>query len=94
MKVMSDGLWTVWTTRKRLRLDHTAHSPYFGGVLLAEVALFSVIKWPCFRGSRFVPYGLAGPVSVRQNSQPGRRGGGGSLFDCQKGTFSIVRVQT
>jgi len=47
-----DGLWTVppcgrlapahraWTA---LRADHTAHSPD------DEVALFSVIKWTCFR---------------------------------------------
>jgi len=34
---------------KRRRVAHTAHSPYFGGTLLAEVVLFSVIKWSCFR---------------------------------------------
>ena len=34
---------------KKHRLAHTAHSPYFGGALLAEVDLFSVIKWTCFR---------------------------------------------
>jgi hypothetical protein len=34
---------------KRRRVAHTAHSPYFGAVLLAEVVLFSMIKWPRFR---------------------------------------------
>jgi hypothetical protein len=43
---MPDGLWTAWTTRKRTRVAHPAHSPD------DEVALFSMIKWPCFRLSR------------------------------------------
>lgn len=42
------GLWTVWTTRKTTRVDHTAHSPY-GGRTSGGVVLFSVIKWSCFR---------------------------------------------
>jgi len=42
------GLWTVWTTRKTTRVDHTAHSPY-GGRASGRVVLFSVIKRSCFR---------------------------------------------
>ena len=34
---------------ERHRVAHAAHSPYFGGALLAEAVLFSVIKWSCFR---------------------------------------------
>jgi hypothetical protein len=48
MKVMTDGLWTVWTTRKRPRLDHTAHSP--GD---EEVGHFSIVKRVPFQLSRF-----------------------------------------
>jgi hypothetical protein len=58
------GLGTVWSTRKRPRVDHTAHSPYYygtrsggsGPVFDDQMALFSVItvsarkpKWPCIR---------------------------------------------
>jgi len=42
------GLWTVWTTRRKTRVDHTAHSPY-GDCTVGKVVLFSVIKWSCFR---------------------------------------------
>ena len=49
MKSPGGGLWAVWATRVFLRVAHTAHGPYYYGVLLAEVALFSVINWPCFQ---------------------------------------------
>ena len=48
MKGMTDGLWTVWTTRKRTRLDHTAHSPGDDGV-----GHFSIVKRVLFQLSRF-----------------------------------------
>ena len=48
MKVTTDWLWTVWTTRKRPRLDHTAHSPGDDGV-----GHFSIVKWVLFQLSRF-----------------------------------------
>ena len=49
MKVTTDRLWTVWTTRKRPRLDHTAHSPGDDGV-----GHFSIVKWVLFQLSRFM----------------------------------------
>ena len=49
MKVTFDRLWTVWTTRKRPRLDHTAHSPDDK----QEVGHFSIVKWVHFQLSRF-----------------------------------------
>jgi hypothetical protein len=48
MKVTTDRLWTVWTTRKRPRLDHTAHSPGDDGV-----GHFSIVKRVRFQLSRF-----------------------------------------
>jgi hypothetical protein len=48
MKLMTDGLWTVWTTRQRPRLDHTAHSPGDDGV-----GHFSIVKRVHFQLSRF-----------------------------------------
>ena len=45
---MTDGLWTVWTTRKLPRLDHTAHSPGDDGV-----GHFSIVKRVLFQLSRF-----------------------------------------
>jgi hypothetical protein len=57
MMFMTDGLWTVWTTRQRTRVAHPAHSP--GG---DEVALFSMIKWPCFQLSRCKQDGQNGPL--------------------------------
>ena len=52
MKIMTDGLWTLWTTRKQPRLDHTAHNP--GDK--QEVGHFSIVKvqtkllkWVIFR---------------------------------------------
>jgi hypothetical protein len=57
MMVMTDGLWTAWTTRKRTRLAHPAHSPDGD-----EVALFSMIKWSCFRLSRFNQDDRNGPL--------------------------------
>jgi len=62
---MADGLWTVppwgrpqaapkaWTT---LRVVHTAHSPDDG------VALFSIVKWPYFRLSKFRRGTQSGPL--------------------------------
>jgi hypothetical protein len=44
MEVTTDWLWTVWTTRKRPRLDHTAHSLGDDGV-----GHFSIVKWVLFR---------------------------------------------
>jgi len=64
MKSPGGGLWTVWTTRKKTRVTHTAHSPYYYSDLLSrsgpvfgdQMVLFSRItvlsekpKWPCFR---------------------------------------------
>ena len=48
------------------------------GVLPVQVVLFSVIKWPCFRLSRFKQNGPSGPVfgdqvdlfSVDKNNLP------------------------
>jgi hypothetical protein len=57
MVIMTDGLWTAWTTRKRNRVAHPAHSPYGD-----EVALFSMIKWPCFQLSRCKQDGQNGPL--------------------------------
>ena len=48
MKVTTDWLWTVWTTRKRPRLDHTAHS--LGD---DDVGHFSTAKRVLFQLSRF-----------------------------------------
>ena len=48
MKVTTDRLWTVWTTRKQPRLDHTAHSPGDDGV-----GHFSIVKWVLFQLSRY-----------------------------------------
>ena len=48
MKVTTDRLWAVWTTRKRTRLVHTAHSPGDDGV-----GHFSIVKWVLFQLSRF-----------------------------------------
>jgi hypothetical protein len=45
---MTNGLWTVWSTRERPRLDHTAHS--FGD---EEVGHFSIVRWVLFQLSRF-----------------------------------------
>jgi len=67
---MADGLWTVppggrpqavhqaWTT---LRVAHTAHSPDDD-----EVALFSMIKWPYFRLSKFRRGAQSGPLFGKQ----------------------------
>lgn len=57
MVIMTDGLWTAWTTRKRTRVAHPAHRPYGD-----EVALFSMIKWPCFQLSRCKQDGQNGPL--------------------------------
>ena len=48
MKVPTEELWTVWTTRKRPRLDHTAHSPGED-----RVGHFSIVKRVLFQLSRF-----------------------------------------
>jgi hypothetical protein len=45
-----DGLWTVWTTLRGLRVAHTAHSPYDDG---DKVGTFSIVKWVLFQLSRF-----------------------------------------
>ena len=57
MMFMTDGLWTAWTTRKRTRVAHPAHSPNGD-----EVALFSLIKWPCFQLSKCKQDGPNGPL--------------------------------
>jgi hypothetical protein len=49
---MIDGLWTVWATRKRTRLAHTAHSPDDDGV-----ALFSIVKVQVKQLKRFYRQG-------------------------------------
>ena len=64
MKSPGGGLWTVWATRKKTRVAHTAHSPCYYGAPLGrsgpvfgdQMVLFSTItvwtkkpKWPCFR---------------------------------------------
>ena len=46
--VARDGLWTVWITRKRTRVIHTAHSPYGGGDAGQKVVPFSMINWSPF----------------------------------------------
>ena len=60
MVIMTDGLWTGWTTRKRTRVAHPAHSPDGD-----EVVLFSMIKWPCFQltktGTLFRLAGIVDP---------------------------------
>jgi hypothetical protein len=55
--VRTDGLWTAWTTRKGTRVVHPAHSPDGD-----EVVLFSMIKWTCFRLSKFKQDGPNGPL--------------------------------
>jgi hypothetical protein len=57
MMVTTDGLWTAWTTRKRTRVAHPAHSPDGD-----EVALFSMIKWSCFQLSKCKQDGRNGPL--------------------------------
>ena len=49
--IEQSGRWAVdgVDNSQKARVAHTAHSPYFCCVLSAEVALFSVIKWSCFR---------------------------------------------
>ena len=74
---MTDGLWTVWTTRKRPRLDHTAHSPGDDGV-----GHFSTVKWVLFQLSGFRRNCSSGSFfdcqmgtfSVDKNSQKRRSG--------------------
>jgi len=61
MKAKPDGLWTVWTTRKRPRLDHTAHSPGDD-----EVGHFSIVKWVLIQLSRFSPNCSSGYFFDRQ----------------------------
>ena len=88
---MDDGLWTVWTATKSVPA-HTAHSPYDDGV-----ALFSIIKWPCFRLTKtHSPDGgdEVGTFStvkwvLFQLSRFRLNGSGGYFFDCQMGTFSL-----
>jgi hypothetical protein len=59
MKVATDRLWTVWTTRKRPRLDHTAHSPGDD-----EVGHFSIVKWVLFQLSRLSKTAQVGHFSI------------------------------
>jgi hypothetical protein len=59
MKVTTDWLWTVWTTRNRLQLDHTAHSPGDDGV-----GHFSIVKWVLFQLSRFSKTAQVGHFSI------------------------------
>ena len=51
MKVTTDQLWAVWTTRKRPRLDHTAHSPGDDGVGHFSIVKVQtkLLKWVIFR---------------------------------------------
>jgi hypothetical protein len=78
MMLMTDGLWTAWTTRKRTRVAHLAHSPD------DEVALFSMIKWPCFQLSRCKQDGQNGPLFGDQMA----------LFSVDKNTCPLTRSLT
>ena len=53
MEVTTDRLWTVWTTRKRPRLDHLAHSACDDGV-----DHWSVVKSVLFRLTKTLKYAI------------------------------------